>query len=108
VGATGTQVVEFAIHRCLDEQGVPCEGRNVTVTLETITIAMPSRLVDRAMSLHLRPLRRKLGRFLTLNLSKSGPSVKRKVGPVSANSRTRRLRVALGLLYWLSKPRGKG
>jgi hypothetical protein len=42
VGATGTQVMEFAIHRCLDEQGVPREGRNVVVTPETITIDMPA------------------------------------------------------------------
>jgi hypothetical protein len=48
------------------------------------------------VNLHLRPLRRKLGRFLTLNLSKSGPSVTAKLGPASTNTRTRRLRVALG------------
>lgn len=48
--------------------------------------------------------------FLTLNLSKSGASVTGKLGPVSTNSRTRRARVGLGPLYWLSKqwPREKG
>ena len=42
VGATGAQLVEFAIHRCLDEQGVPRQGRNVVVTVETITIDLPA------------------------------------------------------------------
>jgi hypothetical protein len=41
VGASGTEVIEMAIHRCLDEQGVPREGRYVRVTLETITIELP-------------------------------------------------------------------
>lgn len=57
------------------------------------------------MTLHLRPLRRKLGSFLTLNLSKSGASVTGKIGPLSTNSRTRRVRVGWGPLYWLSKRR---
>ena len=42
VGATGDQMLEFSIHRCLDEQGVPREGRDVVVTMETITIDMPA------------------------------------------------------------------
>jgi hypothetical protein len=42
LGATGTEVLEFAIHRCLDEQGVPRQGRDVTVTMVSITIDMPA------------------------------------------------------------------
>ena len=42
VGASGAEVIAFAIHRSLDEQGVPREGRVVEVTAETIGIELPS------------------------------------------------------------------
>jgi hypothetical protein len=48
--------------------------------------------------------RLKLGPF-TINLSKRGLSAGAKVGPLSTNSRTRRLRIGLGPIYWLSKRR---
>ncbi len=41
-GATGTELVEAAIHTSLDRLGVPREGRTVTVTPETITIEVPA------------------------------------------------------------------
>jgi hypothetical protein len=41
VGAKGHEVVEFAIHRALDEAGIPREGRSVSVTKETIEIQLP-------------------------------------------------------------------
>lgn len=41
VGATGVQLIEFAVHRALDRKGIPREGRTVTVTAETITIDLP-------------------------------------------------------------------
>ncbi len=40
-GATGAQLMEFAIHRALDRIGIPREGRTVTVTRDTITIDLP-------------------------------------------------------------------
>jgi hypothetical protein len=42
VGAKGSELIEFAIHRCLDEQGVPRAGREVVVSLETIEIELPA------------------------------------------------------------------
>jgi hypothetical protein len=41
IGATGTEVGAFAIHRALDRLGIPREGRTVEVTRETITIGFP-------------------------------------------------------------------
>ena len=41
VGATGAQLIEFAINRALDRMGIPRKGRTVTVTAETITIDLP-------------------------------------------------------------------
>jgi len=41
VGATGAELVEFAINRVLDRLGIPREGRAVKVTPETITIDLP-------------------------------------------------------------------
>jgi hypothetical protein len=41
VGATGAELMEFAIHRALDRAGIPRAGRSVTVTRETITIDLP-------------------------------------------------------------------
>jgi hypothetical protein len=55
------------------------------------------------VSLHTRPIRIKIMPFLTLNLSRSGVSSTWKAGPASTNTRTRRLRVGWGPLYWLSK-----
>jgi hypothetical protein len=34
IGATGCEVVEFAINRALDGLGIPREGRSVTVTYD--------------------------------------------------------------------------
>ncbi|MDH6580035.1 hypothetical protein [Kitasatospora sp. MAP5-34] len=42
VGATGVEVMEAAIHSCLDRQGVPREGRMVHVTRETIEVELPA------------------------------------------------------------------
>lgn len=42
VGASATQLFEFSIHRRLDELGVPREGRNVHVGVESIRIDMPT------------------------------------------------------------------
>jgi hypothetical protein len=45
-----------------------------------------------------------LGRLLRVNLSKSGTSLTGKVGRLSTNSRTRRLRVGLPFgAWWQSK-----
>jgi hypothetical protein len=41
MGASGAEVLEFTIHRTLDEDGVPRGGRYVKVTRETITIELP-------------------------------------------------------------------
>ena len=41
VGATGAQLMQFAVNRALDRMGIPREGRTVTVTAETITIDLP-------------------------------------------------------------------
>ena len=41
IGATGVQVIEFAINRALDRIGIPRKGREVTVDRETITIDLP-------------------------------------------------------------------
>ena len=42
VGATGAEVMEFAIHRALDRmEELPREGRAVKVTPEWITIDLP-------------------------------------------------------------------
>ena len=40
-GATGAQLIERSIHSALDRAGVPCAGRAVTVTMDTITIDLP-------------------------------------------------------------------
>ena len=50
VGATGAQLMEFAVNRALDRMGIPREGRTVTVTLETITIDLHARLHDPRVS----------------------------------------------------------
>jgi hypothetical protein len=45
-----------------------------------------------------------LGRFLRLNLSKRGPSITGRLGPVSVNSRSKKLRVRLPFgLWWRQK-----
>jgi hypothetical protein len=41
VGATGTELMEAAIHTALDRRGVPREGRSVRVTLEITEIVLP-------------------------------------------------------------------
>lgn len=41
-GATGTELVEAAIHTALDRIGVPRDGRTVTVTPDTIMIEVPA------------------------------------------------------------------
>ena len=41
VGAKGHEVMEMAIHRALDEAGIPREGRTVSVNLQTIDIELP-------------------------------------------------------------------
>ena len=41
VGATGSELIEAAIHSSLDRLGIPREGRSVHVTLETIEIVLP-------------------------------------------------------------------
>jgi hypothetical protein len=42
VGASATQLFEFSIHRRLDELGVPREGRNVDVSVDNVSIDMPT------------------------------------------------------------------
>jgi hypothetical protein len=41
-----------------------------------------------------------LGRVLRLNLSKRGPSLSAKLGPISTNTPTRRLRISLPFGGW--------
>jgi hypothetical protein len=41
LGGTGTDIFEYAIHRKLDEAGIPREGRTVKVTRETTDIVLP-------------------------------------------------------------------
>jgi hypothetical protein len=41
LGASGTDLMEAAIHSALDRRGVPREGRNVKVTKEHIVIDLP-------------------------------------------------------------------
>jgi hypothetical protein len=41
-----------------------------------------------------------LGRFMSLNLSKRGGSLTGRLGPISTNSRTRRLRIRLPFGTW--------
>jgi hypothetical protein len=40
-GATGTELLEFAVHRTLDRLGIPREGRAVKATYDTIIIDLP-------------------------------------------------------------------
>ena len=42
LGATASEVIEFSIHRHLDQLGVPRDGRDVHVDSEDIVIDMPT------------------------------------------------------------------
>ena len=45
-----------------------------------------------------------LGRFLRVNLSRAGASLSGRLGPLSTNSRTRKLRIRLPFgIYWRQK-----